>query len=1018
MSTIERGSVWRTWDFQVQTILDDRYEELSVYSEELKKEFPSEWAKLTGKVGGEENAIKFDSKSYVFDSQLPVEERYNNYARILFSFLEVFRPNLGLIGFTDHNYSGGKLIDFIFEYSKKNPCKSVCGVEINASGVHMLVYFEKPPFQKSNFSDGINSFLDSIGITAAKKDGVLAVSAKSVLDVVKNIEDQNGIYLFPHCNSDNGLFQERGRTDRTHLADMYNHKLVTFMQCKSKAGANKVCEYIKGKPDLFKSSPLFSISSDSRALKDIGVSDDKGNYTWVKADCGFQGMRQILIERDRVFIGDEPVLLERIRNNPTKFIDSLAINKVAGAQVDDIWFSNFAVPLNYSLVAIIGNKGAGKSAITDILSLCGNTHQDPSNFSFLTQTKFRKVKPVNLSEKFEAQIVWMDGVSVKKRLNENPDKKSPERVRYIPQNFLEKLCTSVESEDFEREIKQIIFAHTPSEKRLGKSSLDELINYKSGLVTSDLEIIKAKISKINLSIIEAEDKSSDNYRIQIVNAISLKKGELEALDRNKPLQPPVDPNSIDSGVNDKIADLRKRITDSEGEIVRIRGMLATAAIDQEEIKQILQYLSNLKLQLEKVLEPANDWTRLIAKRGLKIEEIFRFSVNMSPIEGLKTSIDANIALFNEVLNENNTQGIVFIRNDLATQLKSLQELLDRPAREQQKYLDDLKEWERKMKFILGSVNDEGSLSYWTDHLDYIDKRLPVELEGLYALRNSYIGELFDKKQELIVVRSELFSPVSDFINDFKELKERYDVRINVTLEHNSFLDSFFTYINQLRVGSFSGKEEGYKRMSDLLDKSHFDSKEGFIQFSNDLMEALKFDLRNINKPLVETRTLLKGAFQLYQLYDFIFHFDYIQPIYNLNLGNKSLIELSPGERGALLLIFYLILDMDDIPLLIDQPEENLDNESVYHILVHFIKQVKEKRQLIIVTHNPNLAIVCDAEQIIHMNIEKENKNKVTFYTGSIENLRINNTAVDILEGTMPAFNNRDSKYIKERWVEG
>ncbi len=196
---------------------------------------------------------------------------------------------------------------------------------------------------------------------------------------------------------------------------------------------------------------------------------------------------------------------------------------------------------------------------------------------------------------------------------------------------------------------------------------------------------------------------------------------MEALDKNKPLQPPVDPNSIDSGLNDKIADLRKRITDSEGEILRIRGMLATAAIDQEEIKQILQYLSNLKLQLEKVLRPANDWAKLIAKRGIRIEEIFRFSVTTNTIEGLKTSIDANITLFNEALNENNTQGIVFIRNDLATQLKGLQELLDRPAREQQKYLDDLKEWERKRKFILGSVSEEGSLSYWTDHLDYIDK---------------------------------------------------------------------------------------------------------------------------------------------------------------------------------------------------------------------------------------------------------------------------------------------------------
>ena len=129
-------------------------------------------------------------------------------------------------------------------------------------------------------------------------------------------------------------------------------------------------------------------------------------------------------------------------------------------------------------------------------------------------------------------------------------------------------------------------------------------------------------------------------------------------------------------------------------------------------------------------------------------------------------------------------------------------------------------------------------------------------------------------------------------------------------------------------------------------------------------------------------------------------------------GNKTLEELSPGERGALLLIFYLILDNDDIPLIIDQPEENLDNESVYNILVHFIKKVKEKRQIIIVTHNPNLAVVCDADQIIHMLIEKENKNRVKYFSGAIEDSTINNSIINILEGTLPAFNNRDSKYLK------
>ena len=132
------------------------------------------------------------------------------------------------------------------------------------------------------------------------------------------------------------------------------------------------------------------------------------------------------------------------------------------------------------------------------------------------------------------------------------------------------------------------------------------------------------------------------------------------------------------------------------------------------------------------------------------------------------------------------------------------------------------------------------------------------------------------------------------------------------------------------------------------------------------------------------------------------------------MGTKTLQDLSPGERGALLLIFYLILDNDDIPLIIDQPEENLDNESVYHILVHFIKKVKEKRQIIIVTHNPNLAIVCDADQIINMQIEKENKNTVKFQSGAIEDDVMNKAIINILEGTLPAFNNRDLKYIRKK----
>lgn len=67
-------------------------------------------------------------------------------------------------------------------------------------------------------------------------------------------------------------------------------------------------------------------------------------------------------------------------------------------------------------------------------------------------------------------------------------------------------------------------------------------------------------------------------------------------------------------------------------------------------------------------------------------------------------------------------------------------------------------------------------------------------------------------------------------------------------------------------------------------------------------------------------------------------------------------------------------------------------------------------QVLTITHNPNLAVVCDADQIVEMKIDKSYRNKVSFQSGAIENSIINDRIVTILEGTYPAFNNRDCKY--------
>jgi ABC-type multidrug transport system ATPase subunit len=146
------------------------------------------------------------------------------------------------------------------------------------------------------------------------------------------------------------------------------------------------------------------------------------------------------------------------------------------------------------------------------------------------------------------------------------------------------------------------------------------------------------------------------------------------------------------------------------------------------------------------------------------------------------------------------------------------------------------------------------------------------------------------------------------------------------------------------------------------------------------------------------------------VYELVYGLEYVSPRYVLKWDGKDIEMLSPGERGALLLVFYLLIDMGDMPLIIDQPEGNLDNHTVAKTLVECIKEARKRRQVFIVTHNPNLAVVCDADQVIHTRIGKSENNTVTYTSGSLENPVISDHVTDVLEGTRWAFSVRGEKY--------
>jgi hypothetical protein len=343
-------------------------------------------------------------------------------------------------------------------------------------------------------------------------------------------------------------------------------------------------------------------------------------------------------------------------------------------------------------------------------------------------------------------------------------------------------------------------------------------------------------------------------------------------------------------------------------------------------------------------------------------------------------------------------------SDIKNKKQEEQKKLDEPTKKYQKNLEQYKEWKLDFSF---KNNEKKEIKR---EKNYVEKQLQFDIDRLKQIRKNTIKSIFEKFKGKITIYKEVYKPIVDFINKEKErnLYMELDFSPEILLDSN-FTDNFLSYIDQGRKGSFQGLVDGREHLREITQKYNFSECDDVIAFLDELINVLKGEPENKNKFHSISDQLGKGKSKE-SLYAFLFLLRFLNIDYQLRWGDKTLDDLSPGERGTVLLIFYLLIDQGDNPLIIDQPEENLDNESVFHLLVKYIKESKKRRQIIIVTHNPNLAVVCDAEQIIYCNLDKKNKYKISYLTGSIENNKIKKKIIDVLEGTKHAFGNRQEKY--------
>ena len=947
-----KGSIWRKWDLQTQTILDDGYISLGDYYTEIQKSDPETWNQYVSEVGGEANALLYDSKPYFENAAISKNERCTNYVRNFFAFLRAFNPTLECLGLTDHNYFDDALLDTFIQYSEKSSCKIIPGVEINCQGIHMLLFFPGNLYRKSTFSAGIHAFLIKHGVNNRKNsDGTLTTTSCDIKEIIDEVKRTGGVVIYPHCNSNNGLFQERTRTDRTHLADIFNHQKMNLLQSRQQASSLTLTNYIVSNTALCSKFSCHT-SSDARSLREYGSPDDQGNYLWVKAAPVFEGLKQICFEPEqRLFIG--PRKPEQKRSyfivDKVRFIDNTS----------ELNFSSDVIEINQNLTTIIGGKSTGKSLL---LHYIAKTIDPGEVASRLLTTEAENKYDFETSSDFNFEVLWDDGQSTFLKVPPGVDEAASKRkILYIPQRYLNTLSeANIRSKEALNEFVLNVL--------LQDASIDEIYQNTS-------KEIKTTLKAIPISIAELFSERDEIKRVEEeIKQIGDEKGIVDYIAK---LQKQADDIKVKSGLSEvQIAEYTALATREK--------VLTTHLLHLEEDRKTLKELESslaghIKGIRVTVDESANYFNvpdvEVQFKQEFAIVDTFAPSVTAAAVNVL-SAIDIAAKTCNEELTSIKAAlAPLLAKVKLQSELESITEAV----RKEQQKLNEIAIRNNAIKTKRASYRKKA---------DSIVSLYKVVLSKYETLRNHF--KSFESKFGEIALGVHV-----SFHNDnfnaqvVREFLNRNDLKRHI--EETEWGDEFvYRYDPSKHLNNVTTVFEG------LLDGKINTVKN---RHPKDAMAALLSDYFYLD-----------------------FHIFY---------KKDALDRMSPGKKGLVLLQLLINLSDEEWPILLDQPEDDLDNRSVYEDLVTFLKKKKAHRQIIIVTHNPNLVVGADAEVTIVANqsgqeVGRENKKfRFEYVSGGLESTfklepakesaillqkGIREHVCEILEGGREAFQKREEKY--------
>ncbi|MDR2584283.1 MAG: hypothetical protein LBC75_12455 [Fibromonadaceae bacterium] len=561
----------------------------------------------------------------------------------------------------------------------------------------------------------------------------------------------------------------------------------------------------------------------------------------------------------------------------------------------------------------------------------------------------------------------------------------------------------------------------------GKSSVLEILRYALNIplgtqaMDKDYkdDLIKHILRSGGKAIVEIIDRYGKIYTVERIY------GQKEDIYKNEELQQGITLNAIlQQPIYFGQKDLSNKNADFENDLVNklIGGKLDDIQTKINGQKREIQRIINERMSLGNLsqLRKENETAKADAEYKLQVFKEKGIAEKLQQ----QTSFESDINIL-----QNRLLGIEHYINDLTLVIQNHEYLVNQPIsssinvelfEEANNLLKDLKGNYEQLKIIL-KISQKIYIAF-KDLIDKLsNKREKLKEEFAKIKREINIPEL--NPDDFIKITRELEMSKLKLIEINKSENKRIELRKqlnesinyldNLWYERYKLLNAEVSKINQLggkllidvvykgRKDKFLIKLQEVFKGTGLRENNYTEIKKSYPDF----IDIFKDDFRKISEIVTDNQLVdIKNRFKS-NLFDLLTYQVENQIIIKFN--DKPLKEHSLGQRASALILFLLAQKENDI-LIIDQPEDDLDNQTIYNDVIKEIKRLKGQMQFIFATHNANIPVLGDSEMLIACQYVPDTE--ILVEKGSIDCREIQEKIIGIMEGGKEAFDIRKNIY--------